>query len=904
MNEAARLIRHFEASGAARVEVTDRWRPEGVLCLVESGTVDLFLTVQDVDDGVRRTHWLTLGPGQVLALPGSAEPATDGWALGARDGAQCSVLEAEGLGRLLQDPEARQALAVALERWLARLPADAGAIPADPALLPERLQAQELLAQAAPQAIVDALLKAGRALLTAAHEQRRDQDMEEAIRLQRKAALSRQALSQALGHLAALFSPSAPDADVEGDALLVACQLLGSRQGIEFKPPAPGQAAGKRGPLGTLAEASGVRMRTASLKGRWWEEDNGPLLTFVTEGRRPVALLRNSKGQYEAQGPKDGIRFTVDEHTAQRLSTLAFMFYRKLPSTAVGAGDLLRFCLRDLHRDARGILLIGLLGTLLSTLIPVASGQLFDDIIPAADSSQLAQILALLAVVSVASFIFELYRSQLLLRIESRAGSDLQAAVWDRVLKLPVPFFRGFSAGDLATRINGINEIRQLLSGALIGTAMSFLFSLVNLILMLHYSPQLTALAVVLVLGAAGFHAYMGRRRYRFTKASADIRGEAAGRALEYLAGLSKLRMTGAESKAFANWSRHFAEQQRLQMQSGILGCGTQVFNSCFPVLANAMLFALISSTALSQHTDRFSSGDFVAFSALFALFLSAMLGMVRVGVTLLDVIPIYQRAQPILTAIPEADERRLDPGPLRGAIEVASLSFSYPGSEQPVLQDVSLTVEPGQFVALVGESGSGKSTLLRLLLGFEKAQQGDIYFDRQNIHDIDPVALRSQLGVVLQGGKVMSGDIYKNIVGASSLTLEDAWAAARASGLAQDIQAMPMGMHTVVSDGGSTLSGGQRQRLIIARAIAHKPAIVFFDEATSALDNRTQAIVSDSLGQLKASRIVIAHRLSTIIHADCIYVLDKGRIVQRGNYHSLMQAPGLFADMAKRQLA
>ncbi|MBB2484694.1 NHLP bacteriocin export ABC transporter permease/ATPase subunit [Mitsuaria sp. WAJ17] len=889
MSELSALILRFERAGARRIDVREPCQPAGALCLVTSGPADLFLTITDTDGGTRRSHWQCLEPGQVFALPVVPDGAEDGWTLQAREHAQCLVLPE---GAEDQGPEGATALTAALGQWLALLEPpsrEEGATAAAPAGQAPRLQA---------------LLDAGRAGLRAAHERRREEEIEEEIRLQRKAVLSRQALSQALGHLASLFSPSTEGDEVEGDALLVACQLLGARQGIEFKPPTPGQPAGKRGPLGTLAEASGVRMRTTMLKGRWWEEDNGPLLTFVTEGRRPVALLRNAQGRYEAVGPKDGLHFLVDETSVQGLSTLAFQFYRKLPSTAVGVAELLRFCLRDLHRDARGVLLIGLLGTLLSTLIPIASGHLFDDIIPAADSSQLAQILALLAVIAVASFVFELYRAQLLLRIESRAGSDLQAAIWDRVLKLPVPFFRNFSAGDLATRINGINEIRQLLSGALIGSAMNCLFSMVNLVLMLHYSVPLTALAVALVLVAAGFHAFIGRRRYRYTKASADIRGETAGRALEYLSGLSKLRMTGAESKAFANWSRHFADQQRLQMQSGLLGCVTQVFNSVFPVLTNALLFALISSSALSQHTERFSSGDFVAFSALFALFLNAMLGLVRIGVTLLDVIPIYQRALPILTATPEAGERRRDPGRLRGAIEVASLSFSYPGSEQPVLQDVSLTVEPGQFVALVGESGSGKSTLLRLLLGFEKAQQGDIYYDRQNLHDIDLVALRSQLGVVLQGGKVMSGDIFKNIVGASSLSLDDAWEAARSSGLAADIQAMPMGMHTVVSDGGSTLSGGQRQRLIIARAIAHKPAIVYFDEATSALDNRTQAIVSESLGQLRASRIVIAHRLSTILHADCIYVLDKGRIVQRGTYSTLMQTPGLFADMAKRQLA
>jgi ATP-binding cassette subfamily C protein len=189
-------------------------------------------------------------------------------------------------------------------------------------------------------------------------------------------------------------------------------------------------------------------------------------------------------------------------------------------------------------------------------------------------------------------------------------------------------------------------------------------------------------------------------------------------------------------------------------------------------------------------------------------------------------------------------------------------------------------------------------------MLGFEKPGQGGIYYDEHNLADIDVGALRRQLGVVLQGGRLMSGDIFTNIIGSSSLLLADAWAAARACGLDKDIEAMPMGMNTLLSDGAGTLSGGQRQRLLIARAIVNKPRVIFFDEATSALDNQTQAVVSASLAQLRATRVVIAHRLSTIIHADRIFVLDKGKLVQSGTYEELLGQDGLFAELAKRQIA
>ena len=255
------------------------------------------------------------------------------------------------------------------------------------------------------------------------------------------------------------------------------------------------------------------------------------------------------------------------------------------------------------------------------------------------------------------------------------------------------------------------------------------------------------------------------------------------------------------------------------------------------------------------------------------------------------------------MMALPEVNEAKADPGELRGRIELSRVSFRYKADGPVILKDVSLQILPGQFVAIVGPSGSGKSTLLRLLLGFDKPEAGTISYDGQELSGLDIQSVRKQLGVVLQNGKLMPGDIYQNIVGSSQLALEAAWEAAQSAGLDEDIHQMPMGMHTVLSEGAGTLSGGQRQRLMIARAVVAKPRILIFDEATSALDNRTQGIVSRSLERLKATRIVIAHRLSTIINADKIIVVKGGSIVQSGTYAELIDQDGLFAELAKRQL-
>jgi ABC-type bacteriocin/lantibiotic exporter with double-glycine peptidase domain len=216
----------------------------------------------------------------------------------------------------------------------------------------------------------------------------------------------------------------------------------------------------------------------------------------------------------------------------------------------------------------------------------------------------------------------------------------------------------------------------------------------------------------------------------------------------------------------------------------------------------------------------------------------------------------------------------------------------------------VSLDISPGEFIAVVGPSGSGKSTLLRLLLGMETPAAGSISYDGRELSQLDVQKLRRRIGVVVQNGTIRAGSIFDNIVGVSKLTQEDAWEAARMAGLEDDLRQMPMGLHTVLQQGGTTLSGGQRQRLLIARAIVTRPKVIFFDEATSALDNRTQAIVTRSLQELQATRVAIAHRLSTIICADRIFVMANGRIVESGSYAQLVARRGLFADLVRRQQA
>jgi ATP-binding cassette subfamily C protein len=385
------------------------------------------------------------------------------------------------------------------------------------------------------------------------------------------------------------------------------------------------------------------------------------------------------------------------------------------------------------------------------------------------------------------------------------------------------------------------------------------------------------------------------------------LRGKITGLVLQLVGGIAKIRVSGSENHAFRIWAEDYAAQRRLEFTIGRIQNAADVFGAGFPLFSSmAIFFVLVSyvTSAVPGAGSSLSTGQFIAFMAAYGSFLTAMLALSEASLSMLQVVPIYERLKPVLITEAESDESRSHPGPLKGRIEVSHVSFRYTTDGPLVLDDLSLEIEPGEFVAVVGGSGCGKSTLMRLMLGFEDPEKGSVYYDAQDLSTLDLREVRSQIGVVLQNSQLLPADIFRNIVGTTNLTVDDAWEAAALAGLAEDIAEMPMGIHTYVSEGGGGLSGGQRQRLLIARALARKPRILFFDEATSALDNRAQAQVTESMERLQATRIVIAHRLSTIINADRIYYLEKGNIAEMGSFDELMTLDGLFAQLARRQMA
>jgi ATP-binding cassette subfamily C protein len=750
--------------------------------------------------------------------------------------------------------------------------------------------------------------------------QRLDKTLRLNTRLQGEQAM----LAEGLAGLAATVRPLQSKVVLDhsrSTPLLAACRLVAEALGETVVALQGGENAD----IEDILRMSRLRSRPVLLRGDWWRQDNGPLLGYRENGV-PVALLPEPKGRgYTLIDPADGSCHVLDENIALGLNGNAQMLYRKLPDAPVNFYELLTFAGRGNRRDFSRLQLMGLSVALLALLTPVATGMLIESVIPHAAYDQHVQLIAALVFAALGAAGFETVKAFALLRIEGRIDWALQAAVFDRLLRLSPTFFREYTSGDLGDRVLGVQAIRETLSMTVTTAILGFGFSLVSLALMFYYSWQLALIGFAVVLLMLVCTVILAKRQLSQEREQIKNQGQVEGLVLQYIIGIGKLCAAAAESRALGAWAQLYRRQKQRFVKARSYANVQTLFQSSVPLLASLLIFIgvvwLLKHSAIDiklqvmadvgsslaggedEPPELFSPGSFLAFNAAFGQFLQAMIAMTLALTQALGVVPLYERLRPILDTVPESGEMRHPPGNLRGAIEFSAVSFRYSQQGPPILDGISFSIRPGEFVAVVGASGSGKSTLMRLMLGFEQPELGEIFYDGKPLAGLDLEALRARMGVVLQNGRIAAGSLFDNIAGTSGIGQEQVMHVARQVGLADDIADMPMGLHTVLLEGGATLSGGQRQRLLLARALANQPAILLLDEATSALDNKTQATVMESVSSLDITRVVIAHRLSTILHADRILVIQAGRIVETGDYQTLMGQEGAFAELAKRQL-
>jgi ATP-binding cassette subfamily C protein len=730
---------------------------------------------------------------------------------------------------------------------------------------------------------------------------------DEILRLEQRAVLQQRLTGSALQTAASVLGPQV-DFPIRENPLLTAMSAVGGALGFEIRPPLRSEDPNRvKDPLEAIARASHVRHRKVLLRGVWWKTDCGPLVGYLKENRSPVALLNRQSSGYQILDPETRRKIPVNDVTARSLAPGAVMLYPNLSSEVKRPWQLLRFSLRRRSGDIIFIILLSLSITLIGMLTPMAVAMVMDHAIPDSNQGLLIQLGLILVAASFGSGLFALSRGFVTIRTAIAADGTAEAALWDKLLKLRASFFKQYTSGDLLSRVMAVNEINRSLNGAAIQSLLSSITAVFNFGLLLYFSPKLALIAIVVAAAISIVTMIGGYTVRRYNLVVMELGGAIFGLVVQLANAVAKIRVAGAEARAFANWLKRYSEQLTFVRKSRAVEDFVIVFNQAVPTISAILLFWIGVDLLMGARTageQAIGVGVFLAFNTALAMFISGATTLSNMVVEVMDTIVKSKRVEPILQAESEVSHTASDPGRLQGGITLSHIDFRYTTEGPKILDDVSIHVNPGEFAALAGPSGGGKSTVFRLLLGFETSQSGTVLFDGQDLAGLDVNAVRRQLGVVLQSGFLIGGSILDNIAGGALISLDEAWEAAADAALADDIRQMPMGMHTIVSEGATNLSGGQRQRILIARALVTRPKILLLDEATSALDNRTQAIVSESLRRRRVTRLVIAHRLSTIKNADQIYVLDQGRIVDHGTFDELASRKGVFAAMIARQTA
>ena len=641
----------------------------------------------------------------------------------------------------------------------------------------------------------------------------------------------------------------------------------------------------------------GIMSRNVILEKNWHKDAVCPMIGVIKDTGEAVAMLPGKFGGFYYYDPSTGKKTVINKKNVQQFEKDAIAFYLPFPTKKLSIKDLLMFIFkRFTFSDGLYVVGIMLIATLVGMLIPKINYVLFGEVVENGLSPLYIGAIVFLLSVNLSTMLLSTFQSAVNNRISTKLNTTVEAATMMRILSLPAGFFNNYSAGELQEYQGYLNSLCSILFETLFTTSLSSLFSLAYVTQIFAYAPSLVAPSLLIILASTVFSLISTFAQIKVSERKMQLSAKESGLGYALISGIQKIKLSGAEKRAFAKWGEVFAKQAALEYNPPMFLKINSVIASAITLIGTLVMYGIAISSGVSR-------AEYIAFESASGMVSGAFTSLAGIALTVANIKPILKMAKPLLDAEPEVSEGKTVIDTLSGNIEMNNIYFRYNEDMPYIFENFSLKIKKGQYLAIVGKTGCGKSTLVRLLLGFEKASRGAIYYDGKDINSIDPKSLRKNIGTVTQNGKLLQGDIFSNItISAPYLSLDDAWEAAELANIADDIREMPMGMHTVISEGQGGFSGGQKQRLMIARAVAHKPKILIFDEATSALDNITQKNISKSLDELKCTRIVIAHRLSTIRNCDRIVVIDGGKIIEDGTYDELIANKGYFAELVERQ--
>lgn len=540
--------------------------------------------------------------------------------------------------------------------------------------------------------------------------------------------------------------------------------------------------------------------------------------------------------------------------------------------------------------------ILSLVATGVGMLLPYFTQILTGEVVQVKDFNLFVSVSIYVVAAAIGSLLISTIQGFVSFRINIKLEQQVTRKTMARLLNLPASFFKKYNTGELSQRFASTINLSSVLMNGVVMSFVSAIMSMAYLVQLTQFAPALILPTVIILLMTTGFSIIVSFVQARVSKVQMLMSSKKSGLTYETINGIQKIRLSGSEKRVFVKWAEVYARAARLLYNPPMIIRLSAALSALISLIGDIVIYYIAVQSGVDV-------GDYMAFQTSYGVLAAAFASLTQVVSSMASVSPILNMASPILEETPEEEEEKRVLDEVNGNIKLDHISFSY-GEDLPnVLDDISVDIHSGDYVAIVGKTGCGKSTLVRLLLGFEKPKSGKIYYDENDMDEIDLTSLRRNIGTVTQNGTLFHADIFSNIIiSAPNLTVDEAWVAAEIANIADDIRDMPMGMKTVISEGQGSISGGQKQRIMIARAIVHKPRILIFDEATSALDNVTQKSISESIGKLECTRIVIAHRLSTIQNADRIIMLEGGHIIEDGTYDELIKYDGKFAELVERQ--
>ncbi len=584
----------------------------------------------------------------------------------------------------------------------------------------------------------------------------------------------------------------------------------------------------------------GLMKRQVTLEENWYRDAYGPILAYTKEENEPVALLPNKIAGYYYIDRTSGKRVKLGAKTAERFGSEAYCFYRPFPQKKLGIPDLIIYMQQCISlNDVALIVIATFMVTGVGMLMPRITRALTGPVLSSGSATILVSIEIFMLCTAISSQLIGTISNMLNTRVQTKITLGVQSALMIRVLSLPASFFRKYSSGELTSRSQSVSQLCSLLLGMILGTGLTSLMSLLYITQIFSFAPTLVIPSLIIILVTVGFSVISSVVQIGISKKQMELGAKESGMSYAMLSGIQKIKLSGSEKRFFARWLNEYSEEAELTYSPPMFIRINSVITTAISLISNIVLYYLAVSSGIDQ-------SNYFAFTAAYGAVMGAFSSLAGIALSFGRIKPILEMAEPFLKTEPETADNKETVTKLSGSIELNNVYFRYSENSPYIVNNLSLNIKSGEYVAIVGKTGCGKSTLMRLLLGFEKPEKGAVYYDGKDLNRLDLCSLRRKIGTVIQGGGLLQGDIFSNII----------------------ISAPHLSM----------------------------------DEATSALDNKTQKQVSEALDKMGCTRIVIAHRLSTIRHCDRILVLDGGKVIEEGSYDELIAQNGYFAELVERQ--